>query len=57
MLVNQSESPMKVFISTPLYIYHTLMVLSDDPEAKYSLFGKNSKLITLFEWPLKVLMS
>ena len=32
------------------------MVLSQDPEAKYSPFGENTTLITVSECPVRVLM-
>ena len=43
-------------IHSPLDILHTIIVLSQDPEAKYFPFGENATLLTLFLWPVKVLM-
>ena len=39
---------------SPLDTLHTLIVLSEDPEAKYSSFGENTTLQSL--WPVKILM-
>ena len=44
-------------MSYPLYIPHTPIVLSSDPEAKYSPSGENTTLQTQLECPLRVLMS
>ena len=35
---------------------HTPIVLSLDPDAKYSPFGENSTLLTQLEWPMRVLI-
>ena len=39
----------------PLETLHTPIVLSDDPEAKYSPSGENATLYTEEEWPFKLL--
>ena len=44
-------------MSYPLYTLHTPIVLSLDPEAKYSPSGENTTLKTQSECPLRVLMS
>ena len=44
-------------MSFPLYTLHTPIVLSQDPEAKYSPSGENTTLQTQLECPLRVLMS
>ena len=44
-------------MSYPLYTLHTPIVLSPDPEAKYSPPGENTTLKTQLECPLRVLMS
>ena len=36
---------------------HIPIVLSEDPDAKYSPLGENTMLITEHEWPFRVLMS
>ena len=41
----------------PLDTLHTPIVISYDPEAKYSPLGENTTLETLLKWPLRVLMS
>ena len=48
---------MRVFIRSPLDTLHTPIVLSADPDAKYSLFGENTTLETHLEWPVRVLIS
>ena len=45
-----------VLIRSPLDTLHTPIVLSEDPEAKYSPFGENTTLVTKDKWPVKVLM-
>ena len=42
---------------SPLYVFHNLIVLSLDPEAKYFFFSDNTMLFTAPRWPLRVLMS
>ena len=42
---------------SPLYTLHTHIVLSTDPEAKYSPSVEKSVLVTLLVWPFKVFMS
>ena len=44
-------------MSYPLYTLHTPIVLSLDPEAKYSPSRENTTLKTQSECPLRVLMS
>ena len=41
---------------SPLDTLHTPIVLSSDPEAKYSPFGENTKLVTASEWSVRVLI-
>ena len=41
---------------SPLDTLHKQIVLSSDPDAKYSPFGENATLNTEPEWPLRVLM-
>ena len=36
---------------SPLDTPHTPIVLSEDPDAKYSPFGENTTLQTYLEWP------
>ena len=45
---------MRVFIRSPLDTLHTPIVLSLDPEAKYSPFGENTTLQIEDEWPVRV---
>ena len=45
---------MRVFIRSPLDALHTPIVLSADPDAKYSPFGENTTLKTYQEWPVRV---
>ena len=40
----------------PLDAFHTLIVLSSDPDAKYFPFGENTKVKTEEECPLRVFM-
>ena len=47
---------MRVLIRSPLDILHTPIVLSQDPDAKYSPFGENTTLHTLSECPVRVLI-
>ena len=42
---------------SPLDNLHKLIVLSQDPEAKYSPFGENATLVTREVCPVRVLMS
>ena len=42
---------MKVLTRSPLDILQRMIVLSLDPEAKYSPFGENATLLTLLECP------
>ena len=37
--------------------FHNPIVLSPDPDTKYTPFGENTKLITKLLWPEKVLIS
>ena len=48
---------MRVLIRSPLYTLHTPIVLSADPDAKYSPSGENTTLKTTLEWPVRVLIS
>ena len=41
---------------SPLDTLHTPIVLSLDPDAKYSPFGENTTLKTRLMWPARVLM-
>ena len=41
---------------SPLDTLHTPIVLSLDPDAKYSPFGENTTLKINFPWPLRVLI-
>ena len=41
----------------PLKTLHNLIVLSEDPDAKYSPFLENTKLSTELEWPRKAFIS
>ena len=43
-------------MSSPLDILHTLIVLSSDPDAKYSPFGEYPTQKTKLEWPVSVFM-
>ena len=47
---------MRVLIRSPLDILHTPIVLSKDPDAKYSPFGENTKLKTILKSPVSVLI-
>ena len=47
---------MRVLICSPLDTLHTPIVLSLDPDAKYSPFGENATLKTHDEWPVRVLI-
>ena len=47
---------MRVLIRSPLNTLHTPIVQSLDPVAKYSPFGENTTLKTIFSWPVKVLI-
>ena len=47
---------MRVFIHSPLDTLHTPIVLSQDPDAKYSPFGENTTLVTENECPVRVLI-
>ena len=47
---------MRVLISSQLDIFHTPIVQSQDPEAKYSPSGENTTLLTTSSWPVRVLM-
>ena len=42
---------------SPLNTLHTSIVLSSDPDAKYSPLGENTTLKTHSECPMRVLMS
>ena len=37
---------------SPLYIFQIPIVLSTDPDAKYSPFGENTTLLIYLEWPV-----
>ena len=45
---------MRVFIHSPLDTLHTPIVLSLDPDTKYSPFGENTTLVTNYERPVRV---
>ena len=47
---------MRVLIRSPLDTLHTPIVLSPDPDAKYSPFGENTTLKTQLECPVRVLI-
>ena len=47
---------MRILISSPLDTLHTPIVLSADPDAKYSPFGENTTLKTACECPVRVLI-
>ena len=47
---------MRVLIRSPLDTLHTPIVLSADPDAKYSPFGENTTLVTQSECPVRVLI-
>ena len=47
---------MRVLIRSPLDTLHTPIVLSIDPDAKYSPFGENTTLKTQPECPVRVLI-
>ena len=42
---------MKVLRCFPLDTCHKMIVLSEDPEAKYFPVGENAKLLIGSEWP------
>ena len=48
---------MRVLIRSPLLTLHTPIVLSQDPDAKYSPFGENAKLQTDSYWPIRYVIS
>ena len=48
------EYPVKVLKSSPLDTLHTLIVVSADPEAKYSPFGEKTTLKIEAECPSRV---
>ena len=54
MFLVQSEWLMRVLIRSPLETLHTPIVLSVDPDAKYFLFGENTTLPTVSEWPVSL---
>ena len=41
---------------SPFHTLHNPIVLSADPDAKYSPSGENTTLLTWDEWPERVLM-
>ena len=41
-------------MNSPLDTLHSLIVLSQDQEAKYSPFGENTTLETICEWPISL---
>ena len=41
---------------SPLDTNHSPIVLSIDPDTKYSPFGENTTLLTGREWPVKVII-
>ena len=43
---------MKVLMCFPSDIFHILIVLSEDPDDKYSPFGEKATLKTGKEWPV-----
>ena len=45
-LLTQLEWPIRVFRRSPLETLHIPIVLSEEPEAKYSLFGEKTTLKT-----------
>ena len=47
---------MRVLIRSPLDTLHTPIVLSRDPDAKYSPFGENTTLLTQSECPVRGLI-
>ena len=47
---------MKVLILSPLDTLHTPIVLSKDPDIKYSPSRENTTLTTQLEWPVRILM-
>ena len=47
---------MRVLIHSPLDTLHTLIVLSEDLDAKYSPFGENTMPKTALEWPVRVII-
>ena len=44
-------------MSFPVDNFHTQIVLSQDPDTKYSSFGENCKVCTESLWPVKVPIS
>ena len=48
---------MRFFIRSPLDTLHIPIVVSADPDAKYSPSGENVTLNTGNEWPVRILMS
>ena len=48
---------MRVFIRSPLDTLHTPIVLSCDPDTKYSPFGENATLQTVSLWLVRVFMT
>ena len=51
-----SEWPVRVSIRFPLDTLHNPIVLSPDPNAKYSSSPENMTLDTNPEWPMRILM-
>ena len=47
---------MRVMIRFPVDTLHTYIILSADPDAKYSPFGENTMLKTLSECPVRVMI-
>ena len=47
---------MRFLIRSPFDTLHTPIVLSQDPDAKYSPFGENTMLQTNDECPVRVLI-
>ena len=45
-----------ILMRSPLDSLHKPIVLSEDPEAKYSPFGENTTLSIKDKWPLRLLM-
>ena len=50
------EYPVRVLIRSSLDTLHTPIVLSVDPDAKYSPFDENTTLLTSEECPVSVLI-
>ena len=48
---------MRVSIRSPFDTFHIPIVLSLDPDAKYSPFGEYITLFILSKWPLRVFIS